>query len=330
MTTTTSPASPRRRSWVRTLAPVFALAAAGVLAFFGFRGALEDDANVELPVAQPLPVAGSLMDTLAEEQEAPVEEQAVARCEAEPWVGTWTFLTTPLWEQLGPSGVKGQYTLDVKPGATASTCTLALALTKTAVVGTSRKPIDHRVEVNADLAKLGKREALVLTNVGPHQEGKDPLFLYDFVLFRDGDRLVGDFYGARPDGTQRFSGVLSGSRMGADRSQPKRCDPRLAEELAGDWRIVARDERTGSKVPAADYAVSLSPKDCLFTIRRGGETVGSGVAYGKGLWRARVADGQLRREWTLTGSGTPTGRFRTLRANQSEPVAEGSLSARRP
>jgi len=334
MTTTVNPPSPRGRSWVRTLAPVFALAAAGVLAFFGIRGGLGldlgEDANVEPPGALPLPVAGKLLDTLAEGMKASEEEQAVAPCTAEHWVGTWTFMTTPLWEQPGPSGLKGEYTLEIGPGTTGSTCTLALALTKTAVVGTSRTKLDHRVEFSADLERLGEREALLLTNVGPHQEGKAPPFLYDFAVLRDGDALIGDFYGARPDGAKPFSGVLRGGRKGADRTQPKRCDPRLAKHLTGDWRVIARDERTGSKVPAAEYAVSLKPVDCRFTIRRGGETVGSGVAYEKGLWRARVADGRLRREWTFTGTDTPTGRFRTLQANESEPLAEGSLSARRP
>lgn len=332
---------PQKSSRTRVIVPILALTAAGAVAFFGITGELDrwlptgwGTGEQVAEVAHDPASAASAMGAVAGAPNPTAQEATVVPCERErAWIGTWHFTTTPLWELPDPTGVTGEYTVEIAHGESPSTCELSLRLTKTGIVSSKgKRAIKHQAEVIARLSELGDREALVLTNVEPHEGEKAALFLYDFALLREGDDLVGDFYGMRPGGAQRFSGALSGSRDGAgsDKTRRKRCDPSLAKKLAGDWRIIARDEREHSNLRQREYALSITPSTCAFVVTREGRALGSGVAYERDLWRARIDEGGLRREWTLSGVDAPVGRFHTLRGREPEPLAEGSLSARRP
>ncbi|HGG57037.1 MAG TPA: serine/threonine protein kinase, partial [Nannocystis exedens] len=322
----------RRPSRKWTIVPLLALAATGAVAFVG-TGGLDRWLSPQRGQASAMNTMNS-MNPVAGAQNAPTQKLTVVPCERERgWLGTWRFTTTPLWEVPDRSGVTGEYTIEITQHEPTSTCELALKLIKTGVVSSKgRKTIDHRTEFVASLSQLGNREALVLTNIKPHEGEKDALFVYDFALLRDGDDLIGDFYEMRPGGAQRFSGALSGRRDDgtANKRGQRHCDPSLAQKLAGDWRFIAKDEHKHSNLRQAEYVLSLAPSICSFTVKHEGTELGSGVAYERELWRVRIDDGRLRREWTLTGANTPLGRFQTLRGGDEAPVAEGTLSARRP
>ncbi|MCA9636257.1 MAG: serine/threonine protein kinase [Myxococcales bacterium] len=337
---------PRRSSWW-VVAPLVVLAGVATLGLAAYDGDLESwidgsagrerqgRAIMAAQDAAEIAVAGGAAKGEGEVDATPPSGEApppgAEPCARETgWGGTWEFSTNPGWERPQLTPLIGKYALEI--AVKTPSCQLDVTVIKRGIKSSKgTKSIEHRAQVVGSLIELGAREALVLTGVDPHQQGAAAKFLYDLALLREGDALAGDFHGMSSDGERAFSGRLRGRRTGAQegvRGDPL-CDPAHARRLAGKWRFEVDDELGKAKPSHREYDLELAASGCELRVRRDGVELGSGVAYGAGLWRLRIDEGKLRREWTLAGDPAPKGVFRTLEGPKGALRAKGTISARR-